>query len=486
MEHRNLLRTFARGMALLWLSAAQAAASDIAFTVTMSEPVIVTGQPQIAVDVGGAAKQAAYRSGSGTSTLTFAYTVQSGDFDADGITLSPSISVPTGSSITDLAGNPLSNTSFTAPNTTGLKVQTYTASFDAAITNANAGGVSFTISKLPNVAGNSYSYSYTISSANGGSVGATDVSYSASSVTVSNIDLSGLAMGELTLTVTVKGPSGTGTPVIAKTTPSFISRPLDNLPAAATAYSVRQLSSAYSGPLLRVRRASDSQQKDVWADLTGALSLSSLTSFCGTGYCFISTWYDQSGNNKHATPPAGGEPRIVNAGVVELLGSKPAVRYFGSQWLSAPNPLSNANEFTIAMAQVERSRAYAFAWLLLDSTLNTLRVIAHAPWVDGSLYYDLGTNGSPYRISRGWTVAVNVPALLTFRNSASAGTRSVYLNGSLFLSGTGFAAPSDIVKMGMQADRSDGEFLLFPASLSDANRLALERDQGSYFGISVP
>ena len=48
---------------------------EIAVTVGFSDPVVVTGTPQLALNSGGTAT---YSSGSGTSTLTFTYTVAAG------------------------------------------------------------------------------------------------------------------------------------------------------------------------------------------------------------------------------------------------------------------------------------------------------------------------------------------------------------------------------------------------------------------------
>lgn len=57
------------------------------FTVNFDEAVTVTGAPQLALTVGSTVRQAEYVSGSGTSALLFRYTVQSGETDANGITI---------------------------------------------------------------------------------------------------------------------------------------------------------------------------------------------------------------------------------------------------------------------------------------------------------------------------------------------------------------------------------------------------------------
>ena len=52
-------------------------------TITFDQPVIVTGAPTLLLETGTIDHQATYTSGSGTNTLTFAYTVQAGDNSAD-------------------------------------------------------------------------------------------------------------------------------------------------------------------------------------------------------------------------------------------------------------------------------------------------------------------------------------------------------------------------------------------------------------------
>ena len=57
----------------------------IEFTATFTAPVTVTGMPTIAFMLGEETREAAYSSGSETADLVFAYTVQAGETDTDGI-----------------------------------------------------------------------------------------------------------------------------------------------------------------------------------------------------------------------------------------------------------------------------------------------------------------------------------------------------------------------------------------------------------------
>ncbi|HSF28150.1 MAG TPA: hypothetical protein VLA53_03890, partial [Nitrosopumilaceae archaeon] len=59
------------------------AGNTISVTVTFSEVVDVTGTPQLLLETGATDRQANYASGSGTSTLTFNYVVQTGDTSSD-------------------------------------------------------------------------------------------------------------------------------------------------------------------------------------------------------------------------------------------------------------------------------------------------------------------------------------------------------------------------------------------------------------------
>ena len=55
--------------------------------VNYSETVTVRGQPELLLSIGGNQAVATYTSGSGSNKLLFAYTVQAGDFDADGLSV---------------------------------------------------------------------------------------------------------------------------------------------------------------------------------------------------------------------------------------------------------------------------------------------------------------------------------------------------------------------------------------------------------------
>ncbi|TLX47714.1 hypothetical protein C1E24_07250, partial [Pseudoalteromonas phenolica] len=99
------------------------AGENLEFTVNTSENVTVdttSGTPSIAITVGGSTKNATYVSGSGSSALTFRYTVESGLVDSDGITVG-ALSTNSGT-LKDAAGNDLTLTLNSVGATTSVLV----------------------------------------------------------------------------------------------------------------------------------------------------------------------------------------------------------------------------------------------------------------------------------------------------------------------------------------------------------------------------
>lgn len=105
---------------------------------------------------------------------------------------------------------------------------------------------------------------------------------------------------------------------------------LDDYPDAAAAYSVRLLRAAYSGSAIRVRRASDNAEQDIGFS-NGNLDTTALTSFCGAGNGFVTTWYDQSGNARDVIQTtAANQPQIVSSGSVINVNTKPSIKFDGT------------------------------------------------------------------------------------------------------------------------------------------------------------
>jgi len=159
----------------------------LSFTVNFSGNVTVTGTPQLELTVGSASKLANYISGSGTSALTFSYTVASGDLDADGVAVGP-LGL-NGGTIMDGSNN---NATLTLNNV-------------ASTANVLVDGVAPTV-VISSTAG-----------ASGGSTGTSPIPFT---VTFSE-SITGFTAGDLTVgNATISGFSGSGTTYTFNATPT--------------------------------------------------------------------------------------------------------------------------------------------------------------------------------------------------------------------------------------------------------------------------
>jgi len=119
---------------------------------------------------------------------------------------------------------------------------------------------------------------------------------------------------------------------------------LDTYSGAAVAYSLRQLSSSYSGSAIRVRRSSDNTEQDI-GFTSNELDVTALASFCSGTNGFVTTWYDQSGNGRNATQTtAANQPQIVSSGSVILENGKPTISWTTNSRMgnSSFNPSSSS------------------------------------------------------------------------------------------------------------------------------------------------
>jgi len=104
---------------------------------------------------------------------------------------------------------------------------------------------------------------------------------------------------------------------------------LDQFPGAAAAYSLRNLVGTSNPAVVRVRRDNDDAEQDFTAT---EVSDGTLAAWVGAGNDgFVRTWYDQSGNSRHAErTTTSAQPQIVDTGSLILDGSKPAIEFNGT------------------------------------------------------------------------------------------------------------------------------------------------------------
>ena len=109
---------------------------------------------------------------------------------------------------------------------------------------------------------------------------------------------------------------------------------LDTYSGAAAAYSLRRLSSTYTGDAVEVYNGSS--YADIGFNVFGELDTVALAAHCGTNDGFVSKWYDQSSNtNTAAQTVTGSMPKIYDGstGVItegSAGNEKPAVQFDGT------------------------------------------------------------------------------------------------------------------------------------------------------------
>lgn len=137
------------------------------------------------------------------------------------------------------------------------------------------------------------------------------------------------------------------TPTITPTPTSATPLLLDAYPNAYYAWSIaRRLRTTYTNSLIRIRRSNDNAETDIGYNGSNELDTAAITSFVGANSAFITTKYDQSGNGRNFTQTtAAKQPRIVNAGTLEVENGKPTSRYLSDTTMSLtglPTPMPSS------------------------------------------------------------------------------------------------------------------------------------------------
>ena len=186
---------------------------------------------------------------------------------------------------------------------------------------------------------------------------------------------------------------------------------LDTYTGSAAAYSLRKLSTSYSGNCIRVRRSSDNTEQNI-GFVSDTLDTASLLTFVGANNGFVVTWYDQSGNANNATQSTAlYQPNIVTSGNVNLLNSKPTIKV-------------SAN-YMIQTSGVNASSAFFVANY---TSLNLLNYLSEKHGIGGSL---AGINGAfitDYTNSISGTTETTSTKLLSCLSLTSGNTSRLFVN----------------------------------------------------------
>jgi len=204
---------------------------------------------------------------------------------------------------------------------------------------------------------------------------------------------------------------------------------LDDYPGAYAAYSLRQLSSTYTGSAIRVRRSSDNTEQDI-GFVNNVLDTGSLLSFCGAGDGFLYYWYDQSGNLRHLEQTSNGnQPRIVLTGSIETSNNEPAIFVTSSRWMefTTSGGSSIPSSFFTVLAPVNNSSTSYFGISRLE--VNNEYVALGNNGTSQTITAVMNDSGNPVVPINGLSTSNNTMYLATNLNISETTTgRKLYVN----------------------------------------------------------
>lgn len=283
---------------------------------------------------------------------------------------------------------------------------------------------------------------------------------------------------------------------------------------ASMAYSIRRLRSVYTGPAIRVRKGTGTAiaTADVsFNPQTGTVHANSIvtiitagsgsgytvgstmtfSSFYGTSSVYVSTWYDQSGNARHAVQSTESQqPRIVNSGTLETSNAKASILFTGLsltvlQATAAATSVFGSGYIGTAASVLEASPGTTSAF---GYEAGTARWQCHINWA-GTLYLDVG---NPYaRIMASNSANEGLLRNYMLIASATAPTLRIMVSGTSVggtISGTPATLPASATtfNVGGTAAASyhsghQSELVIFPVALAAAEMNIVNKNQRLFF-----
>lgn len=268
----------------------------------------------------------------------------------------------------------------------------------------------------------------------------------------------------------------------------------------AAAYSLRKLSSSYSGPLVRVRRSTDNTEVDVYADDKGAFSLLSKIEDGGdeistgvTGgsttktklyefvygqacdltvvvwydqaHAYKSDWYTTSTDQNNATQDAtGSQPKIYDSstGILLINNNKPALSFNSLSRFNLSSTLSSSNQNFFYVTDQSTDLG---VYLLNDESNYVRNQLTRYLLHNGSSFYSANIS-----VSSGYSVHSVVNGLGAYQN----GVKLADFNNSFTIN------YNQILRS--YSARYYQELIIYPSDQS-SNRTGIEKNLNNYYNI---
>jgi hypothetical protein len=251
---------------------------------------------------------------------------------------------------------------------------------------------------------------------------------------------------------------------------------------ASAAFSLRKLSSAYTGYAVQVLRSSDNATQDIGFTASGDLDTAALKTFVGSNNATVAIWYDQSGNGRSLSQATvSHQPVLVSSGVINRDNGHPAIRFTGQIATSNYQALFLATAMTTVghLSVVHRFAAGGDAFILGHSGAynwhsNAPSTLISTTYASSSVQTGSGwTNGTA--VAPGamvWPVTLTITELQPATPAAGTAWNNI---------GT------DRITAHNTTEGTYGELIVFPAALTTTERQALGNNQAGYFAdASLP
>jgi hypothetical protein len=297
-----------------------------------------------------------------------------------------------------------------------------------------------------------------------------------------------------TIPTTTTTTSTTTTTTTSTTTTTLAPLLFDTYGGGRVGYSLRKLSSTYTGSAVRVRRSNDNSEQDI-GFVGQNFDSASLSTFVGANSAFVTKWYDQTDNNRTAAQTtAGNQPRIVNAGTIEVENGKTAIN-FGTNsnnwWLDLPTGALAASNLC-SYFQVARINTFGSsnAGVFAPSTTNStgIEILQHDV-ISIPSYMRLNNTAKNTAANTLWTN--NAQSMFTFITNASStaawkNATSVTLSSTTAMGTLGFTGVYAIGRYaGGSSNVMSGEWqeLVIYQSDETSNRTGIQGNINTYYGI---
>lgn len=198
-----------------------------------------------------------------------------------------------------------------------------------------------------------------------------------------------------------------------------------------------RLLSAYGGPLVRMRRASDGAETDIGFVEDGGLDVAALLAFAGASSAYSTLWHDQTGNGHHGAQATGAaQPRLVNAGVLDVgPNGKPALVFSGAQYLELQSSVGFIRNVADAtFAAVSRATGGAGQTVIANSFTSTAagtRALLYHPSATATGFQARNTDAGALTSVSGAAVSSGAWTRLIGRARYAAGGIDLGVNGTV-------------------------------------------------------